>query len=481
MNKLTLITAASAVAFFSATQAAVADSQTHKAAASSSHVSLDLEGFYGRSSTMASDLKVNNVTNAASPVTSATSPGDLNADSQWGWAVNLGYTFDNGTDVAFSYRGIKEKNNKTNTYQSVSQLIADDAQTYNANVNLTSSGASTASIGVATNSTGNTAYAILSATDTLVETGELHYQQANLDWGKSFKVVHGLSFHPYLGLAWRGVNYKNSMTFSSLGNYSGAAPTASSDFFVNGALASAGTVSVGSASDPDAAADADSGIYAVTEITGGGAIVNDSAASAINTTAATDTFTISQNDASDVSTDDDYIGSHLPTYTSKFSGFGLRFGVSGQYAFGEHFALTGGMALAVPYGTLKVSGNTTLFKTEDLQTSGAVTTATTPATLKSDVNLKVNDSSPSTTISIAKEHLFIPEIEANFGLRLANDITAEGDMTYYLEGGYRVINDWSAVKVMDTSASTFTESANMVQRNVANFGPYLKAGVTFGT
>jgi len=480
MNKLTLITAASAVAFFSATQAAVADSHT-QATASTSHVSLDLEGFYGRSSTMGSDLKVNNVTNAASPVTSATSPGDLNADSQWGWAANLGYTFDNGSAIDFSYRGIKEKNNKTRTYQSISQLIADDAQTYNVNVNLTSTGAGTTSIGVDTNGTGNTAYAILSATDTLVETGELHYQQANLDWGKSFKVTHGLSFHPYLGLAWRGVSYKNSMTFSSLGNYSGAAPTASSDFFVNGALAGGGTISVGSASDPDAAADADAGIYAVTEITGGGNIVNDSAASAINTTAATDTFTIYQNDASDVSTDDDYIGSHLPTYTSKFSGFGLRFGVSGQYAFGEHFALTGGLDLAVPYGTLKVSGNTTLFKTEDLQTSGAVTTASTSGTLKQNVNLKINDSSPSTTISVAKEHLFIPEIEANFGLRLANDITAEGDMTYYLEGGYRVINDWSAVKTIDTSASTFAEAANVVQQNVASFGPYLKAGVTFGT
>ena len=463
MNKLTLITAASAVAFFSATQAAVADSHTHKAAASTSHVSLDLEGFYGRSSTMVSDLKVNNVSNVDSS-SSATAPGDLNPDSQWGWAVNLGYTFDNGSDIDFSYRGIKEKNNKTRTYYSVSQLLSNSTGGYTATTGDLTSNSIT--IG---NSATDKAFGVLSATDTLVETGELHYQQANLDWGKSFKVTHGLSFHPYLGLAWRGVNYKDSMTFSTLGAHTGGT-TAAGDFFATAAAPLTTPLELNST--------------AITEYTtgenitaGSGAIIDASASSG----STPETYYVNQNDASDISTEANYIGSHLPTYTSKFSGFGLRFGVSGQYAFGEHFALTGGLDLAVPYGTLKVSGNTTLFKTEDLQTNGADITATTSASLVQNANLKINDSSPSTTISVAKEHLFIPEIEANFGVRLANDITAEGDMTYYLEGGYRVINDWSAVKTIDTSASTFAEAANVVQQNVASFGPYLKAGVTFGT
>ncbi len=473
MNKhLTLLTAASVVAFVGATQALAGGPETAPIAVSDSHVNVSVEGISARSNEFSSIISVTNQANSASPVYSTASPDELDAKSSLGWAFNLGYTFDDQSDFNISYRNMNEKmSTKTHAYSSLTQIYAGSGIFASA-LRVGDSGAELGD-GVAEYIT------FVSGTDTLTEKAEVKYQQLNFDWGHTFKLGSGFYLHPFVGAAWRSVGYKDTVTFA----FTGALSTTDAENYLTGtvvATASGGgsNLTIGGNAVPTPLTSSTDDIQVVG--TGTPTFSTGGSSAGSNLYGYVDNITY----------DGTNLAASLPSYTSKFSGFGPRVGLDTTYSFGQYFGVVSGVAVTMPYAKLKVSGKVTNYSTRDLASGGDGIYGKT--NVQTGVNLQATDGTNTTTIS-STDHKFIPEMEVHFGFRFANDITLDDDMAYYLELGYRVIQDWSAVKNLNLNGTT-TSTTDGTQTNlwgnggsgysyldITNFGPYLKAGITFGT
>ncbi len=437
---------------------------------------ISVEGFRGsRKGNYDSMFRVTDVSNddIVSPTTTLLSRTTLsNFNASWGWAVDLDYQFTKGSDVFFSYRNSQEKTDLTsNVYSSLGSIEANIISgTYYRNSGdwnfIYSDGYSIGgSAGL-----GKT-FSYLVATDTLTEQGEFSYQQANVGWGHLFSLTSSFHIHPYLGLAWRHIGYKDRMTFTSIGARSGGAPVSGTDYIATGTTVTSHQTIL--TLDGENVQELQHGDMQV-DIGGSGTVYFS------KTSTAADTYYLVDNSAYDTT-----LSTLLPSYTSKFSGVGPKLGFDTSFSLGSHVSFRTGIAMAMPYAKLKTHGYTTDFTIRDIQSGGNHINSTTGSYLQTNVNLQA-ESGDRAAFSFSS-HKIIPEMELNIGLRFTahtkqqsraggylDKSMPENASDCYFEIGYRAIKDWSAVENIDLATETLTGA-----RNVTNQGVYLKAGVDF--
>ena len=455
-----LIAATSVIALLSAGTIAYAGGPDTAAVASNSHVNLSIEGWHARTNDFRSIFVVNGVGN-----------GKLDAQSKWGWAVNLGYTFDDQSDVTASYRNIKKENTKTHTYKSV-QSLASGGGTYDANVTL---GDGTNSIG-----DGNPVKGIAAVigTEQFAELGTLKYQQSNIDWGHTFNPISGFYFRPYVGAAWRSIGYKDTLTFSAKNNDGGT--LVAGNYLTIGALAANADIKTRQSTASSSS---------IKSYANNAAITAGATGSTLADTADNNIFRLSGSNAVyDTGSANTYLGTSPSSFDSKFTGIGPRFGFDSHYTFGDNFSVVGGLVFSAPYGTQKTTATIRTYTDTNATGRGSILQGGTGIANPSYVdNANLQAGASTTAISYSSsEHKIIPEVEMNLGVRMSNDITQGDDMTYFIEAGYRVIHDWNAIKNIDFAATTAagadgTRGPAFQYEDESDFGPYMKFGMTFGT
>ncbi len=461
-----LIAATSVIALLSAGTIAYAGGPDTAAAASNSHISMSVEGWHARTNDFRSLLIVNGA-----------SAGSLDSQSKWGWAVSLGYTFDDQSDATASFRHIKKENSKSHAYKSVVALT-------NSSMTFSLTGATNA---LDSSNSGASVAAVI-GTENMTETGHLTYQQGNIDWGHTFNPVGGFYFRPYVGAAWRSIGYKDTFSFAARNN--AGSPMTSSDIIASqtvsdGASVLAGTNAVTAASTGNNLVASGGGVDVGTAITIGSNNLEYDVSSASNT--------------------EKYLGNLMPSYDTKFTGIGPRFGFDSHYTFGDNFSVVAGLVFSAPYGTQKTKAKLRQYTdtngsnrskiaqggTIDLSAATGTSaptagTGATTVTVDYVTNANLQPVSSASVSYSSSEHKIIPEMEINLGVRMSNDITRADDMTYFIEAGYRVIHDWNAIKNIDFTATTAANADGsrgpaFQYEDESDFGPYMKFGMTFGT
>ncbi len=423
------------------------------AAASNSRVNISIEGWHARTNDFRSILVVNGAT-----------AGKLDAQSKWGWAVNLGYTFDDQSDVTASYRHIKKQNSKAHVYNSVQSLVVTNA---------TAGGVSLTGPTDSLNVKDEGAAAVV-GTENFTETGRLTYQQGNVDWGHTFSPVNGFFFRPYVGAAWRSIGYKDTLSFVAKNN---AGSVMASADYLSGPLTVVKDTNLLINGNTVVAASTGNAFTAL----GGNVTLNITNAANIQVAQKNIDY-----DTFEAKGDDYYLGSGMPSYDSKFTGVGPRFGFDSHYTFGDNFSVVGGLVFSAPYGTQKTKASLWQYTDTNASTGRTkILQGGTTNTYVQNANLRASTIGAAVSYS-SSEHKFIPEMELNLGVRMSNDITQGDDMTYFIEAGYRVIHDWNAIKNIDFAAITAvaaddTRGAAFQYEDESDFGPYLKFGMTFGT
>ncbi len=426
---------------------------------SSPYLKLSIEGWYARTNDFRSIMEVDD-----------TIEGKLKAQSKLGWAVDLGYVFTNKSDLTFSFRHIKKENTKTHAHDAVQGLRAHTNMS--ANVSYTATGTTNFIGNNGTTNSGADSFAWKVGTLYHVETGELTYQQANIDWGHTFLTSRGFSFRPYVGAAWRHIGYNDTMRFYTKNNAGSALTT--NDYVTSG-NAAAGVLKADSGDD-------------VYDITTGTTLTRGSAAATMSTTASGVTsfhlsHTINETNPAHVA----YLGNYLPSYDSSFTGVGPHFGVTGKFVFNDNIALVSGIGFSAPYGTLKTKAELYHFRTSSYTGSLKSGGKDHPTTVQdASIHIHSNPDGSNAVNYVSSEHKVIPEMSLNLGIRFASDLPQEGGLTVYAEAGYRIIHDWNAIKNIDFAATTAiaaddTRGAAFQYADESDFGPYLKFGMTFGT
>jgi|GEM_PF-1183181 len=447
------------------------------------HVNIEVEGLIGRISQFNSIVHVANKSNVTGYYTAA-DPFTLPQKSSLSGAIIFSYTFDNQWDVAVTYRYFNENYapSSSHTYTNVSQLLSNSTGTYSTGVNLSSVNTynsdsditdlgSPLYIGAAL---GDAAFSVLSGAATLSESSELTYHQANVDAGYRIKLHHGFFLRPFVGLGWRHIGYKDTVTFSTTA-------TAESYFKDSQSVLAGGNVLIGTgaSSIADVHTQAD-----ITASSGTVTIVGNASSGS-----GTDTYYVNQNKDAMVSGSTGYVGSNLPDYNSKFNGIGPRFGLGVMYAIDKYMALVAGADFTFAYAKLKTTGRDSSLYTENVQGTAQLIAAATPTdTLESNVNLRVVGDANVSTFSYSNGKL-VPEAELNFGFRASNDVSQTQHVTCIAEVGYRIIEDFNALKNVNFKTSTggtattaaAAYNAGSSYQSISNYGPYLKLGVTFGT
>lgn len=447
------------------------------------HVNIQLEGIQGRNNQFASIVHVANATNDSTPLYTETDPFTIPQKHTTGMGVVIGYTFNNQWDLTVSYRYWNETyapSASPKTYYSTEQLIANSSTTpYVSSITSTNGNGATSfvtSIGLGT-ANSNAAYTVETSAEQITEASELTYHGGNIDAGHVFTFHHGFSIRPYVGVAYRHIGYKDTTTFSTVGSSTGGA-TSTNDYIKTGAYAIGENIELNSDND-------------AYEWRGGSTMIVSGSAVTVENTATTsgqDDYSTNSNEAYITAAGAYYIGDNLPSYTSKFNGVGPRFGMDAQYAWGKYVALTAGLEFSLPYATLKTSGVTASFSTENIQSSGqSETDTTTTNSLLTNRNLRlVGDASTSYSYSTSK---VVPEAQFNFGVRISNDVTEAERMTCQFELGYRFVQDWGALKNVDFKSGTGSTATSALgayntgssYKSVTNYGPYLRFGVGFGS
>lgn len=450
------------------------------------HLEFSVEGFYINANALPSSLHVANATNASTAVYSAADPFTLSKNGAPGGGLSISYIFGNYWDVSASFGfwdRVDTPSNSPKTYYSMTQIAANSTDSYTetdiTSVDGNGSSPWSAIIGAGpTNADG--VFTVLSSTDTLAEAAELTYAAGNVDVGRSFYFGKRWSLRPYAGLAYRHIGYKDTTSFTTHGHYTGS-NTTSGDFVQP-------EIFVGASIDTEVRTGNGSIVY---EFRGGGplTLTGNSPIFLDGTDDANgpEEYRIYSNEEYVVAGNDDYIGDNLPSYTSKFNGIGPRLGFDLHYSFAKYFSLAMGAEFSMPFASLKTSGVTTILSTENLQSSGqSIDDTSDTSSLINGRNLKLVS---STTFSYSKNKV-IPEAQCRIGILFSDQTHKRDRINYKMELGFRVTEDWNALKNVDfkessgstaaTAAGTYTATSG-AYKSIAAYGPYMKLGLLFAT